>query len=84
MLSYIDNLVNEHLRLGYDIGKGFLTGEEDMMQQFARLALMDEEQTQELKEHSDFTRIEVIKSLGEWPSHMTVYVFSEEKIKQKK
>lgn len=35
-----------------------------MMQQFGRLALMDEEQTQELKEHSDFTRIEVIKSLG--------------------
>lgn len=55
-----------------------------MMQQFARLALMDEEQTQELKEHSDFTRIEVIKSLGEWPSRMTVYMFSEEKIKQKK
>ena len=58
-------MVNEYLRLGYDIGKGFLTGEEDMMQQFGRLALMDEEQTRELKEHSDFTRIEVIKSLGE-------------------
>ena len=57
--------MNEHLRLGYDIGKGFLTGEEDMMQQFERLALMDEEQTQELKQHSDNTRIEVIKSLGE-------------------
>lgn len=48
-----------------------------MMQQFGRLALMDEEQTQELKEHSDFTRIEVIKSLGEWPSCMKVYVLSE-------
>ena len=60
--------MNEHLRLGYDIGKGFLTGEEDMMQQFERLALMDEEQTQELKQHSDNTRIEVIKSLGEQPS----------------
>ena len=56
--------MNHHLRLGYDIGKGFLTGEEDMMQQFGRLALTDEEQTQELREHSDSTRIEVIKSLG--------------------
>lgn len=62
---YIDRLVNHHLRLGYDIGKGFLTGEEDMMQQFGRLALMDEEQTKELKHHSDSTRMEVIKSLGE-------------------
>jgi len=66
---YIDRLVNHHLRLGYDIGKGFLTGEEDMMQQFGRLALTDEEQTQELKQHSDYTRMEVIKSLGKITGH---------------
>jgi len=51
-----------------------------MMQQFGRLALMDEEQTQELKEHSDFTRIEVIKSLGKWS---WLFTCCQVRIKQK-
>ena len=67
MIRAVDNIVHRRLRFGYDVGKGFVTGEEEMLQQFDRFgALVHEKISQELRRRAEETRLDVIKSLGEW------------------
>ena len=64
-IKIVDHYINRRLRFGYDIGKGFVVGEEEILQQFDRLgsgvpkAIMDI-----LWNRSEEARLDVIRSLG--------------------
>lgn len=62
----VDAFINRKLRFGYDIGKGFVVGEEEMLQQFDRIGAVGHRGlAQELKRRAEATRLDVIRSLGE-------------------
>ena len=61
----VDNIVHRRLRFGYDVGKGFVMGEEEMLQQFDRFGgLVHKKIAMELRRRAEATRLDVIKSLG--------------------
>ena len=65
----VDAIINRRLRFGYDIGKGFVVGEEEMMQQFDRIgSVVHDNIAEELRRRSEATRLDVIRSLGEQES----------------
>ena len=66
LIRVVDTIINRRLRFGYDIGKGFVVGEEEMMQQFDRIAtVVHKNIAQELRRRAEVTRLEVIRSLGQ-------------------
>ena len=66
MIRLVDTVINRHLRFGYDIGKGFVVGEEELLQQFDRIVSMvpNKSIAQELRRRVESSRLDVIKSLG--------------------
>lgn len=53
------------MRLGYGIGKGFVVGEEDVLQQFERIsAVVHKNIAYKMRKKVDVSRLEVIRSLG--------------------
>lgn len=61
----VDNIIHRRLRFGYDVGKGFVVGEEEMLQQFDRLSgLIHRKIAHEFRRRAEATRLEVIQSLG--------------------
>ena len=66
MIHVVDAIINRRLRFGYDIGKGFVVGEEEMLQQFDRIgSVVHKNIAQELRRRAESTRLDVIRSLGE-------------------
>lgn len=66
-------MINRKLRFGYDIGKGFVVGVEEMLQQFDRIGSMIHKNiAQELHRRAEDSRLDVIRSLGRKPS-MTLF-----------
>ena len=58
-------MINRKLRFGYDIGKGFVVGVEEMLQQFDRIGSMIHKNiAQEFHRRAEDSRLGVIKSLG--------------------
>lgn len=68
LLLYLVNIViNRKLRIGYDIGKGFVVGIEEMLQQFDRIAsIAPQSVSQEFHRRAEDSRLNVIVSLGGW------------------
>lgn len=60
----MDYLINRQLRLGYDIGRGFVVGEDEVLSQFHRLKLVHRETAEIFKRKIEATRLDVIRSLG--------------------
>ena len=61
----VDIFINRKLRFGYDIGKGFVVGEEEMLQQFDRIgSVVHKNIAQELRRRAEETRLDIIRSLG--------------------
>ena len=67
MIRLVDTVINRHLRFGYDIGKGFVVGEEELLQQFDKIVSMvpNKSIAQELRRRVETSRLGVIRSLGE-------------------
>ena len=63
----MDTVINLRLRFGYDIGKGFVVGEEELLQQFDKIVSMvpNKSIAQELRRRVETSRLDVIRSLGE-------------------
>ena len=62
MLNY---KINGHVRLGYGIGKGFVVGEEEILQQFDRIASVAHKSiAHKMRKRVDKSRLDVIRSLG--------------------
>ena len=64
LVQLVDYFVNRRLRFGYDIGRGFVVGEEELLQQFDRIKLVHKEVAEDLKQRVNATRLDVIRSLG--------------------
>ena len=59
----MDNRINKQLSFGYDIGKGFVAAEEEVMRVVDQL-ILDERTMIDLKMKSEKNRLDIIKSLG--------------------
>lgn len=65
MVKYINYRINHHVRLGYSIGKGFVVGEEEVLQQFDRIAsVVHKNIAHKMRKKVDTSRLDVIRSLG--------------------
>ena len=64
MVKLIDYFVNQRLRLGYDIGRGFVVAEEELLRRFDRIMQVNQDVAEELKKRLECTHLEVIRSLG--------------------
>lgn len=59
-------MINRRLRFGYDIGKGFVVGEEEMLQKFGRIgSVVHKNIAREFERRAEQSRVDVIRSLGE-------------------
>lgn len=64
-LLLVNIWINRNLRLGYGIGKGFVVGEESILQQFDRIGnVVDKKIAKKLKKKVEVNRLDVIRSLG--------------------
>lgn len=69
--------INHLVRLGYGIGKGFVVGEEDVLQQFDRIASeVHKGIGHKLRKKVDSARLDVIRCLGmlSWKKVFMAYV----------
>ena len=68
VIQLVDTVINRRLRFGYDIGKGFVVGEEELLQQFDKIVSMvpNKSLAQELRRRVETSRLDVIRSLGEF------------------
>lgn len=62
-IDLVNNRINRQLSFGYDIGKGFVVAEEEVSKIIDQLVL-DPKIAADLKMRCDFTRLQVVKSLG--------------------
>ena len=66
IIHLVDAIINRRLQFGYDIGKGFVVGEEEMLLSFDRIgSVVHKNIAQELRRRAESTRLSVIQSLGE-------------------
>ena len=65
MVKLLDYFVNHRLRLGYDIGRGFVVAEEEVLRRFDRIMQVNQEVAEELKRRLEHNHMEVIRSLSE-------------------
>ncbi|KAI8489565.1 Sodium/hydrogen exchanger 10 [Branchiostoma belcheri] len=63
MINVIDNLINKKLSFGYDVGKGFVVGEEEVMKLIPTI-IDNKAIARELRQKSDISRRAVIRELG--------------------
>ncbi|XP_057290115.1 sodium/hydrogen exchanger 10-like [Hydractinia symbiolongicarpus] len=63
LIDMVNNRINRQLSFGYDIGKGFVVAEEEIAKIIDQLVL-DPKIAGDLKTRSDYTRLQVVKSLG--------------------
>ena len=60
-------MINHKLRFGYDIGKGFVVGVEEVLQQFNRLgSMLHKSMAEDLRRRAEESRLDVIRSLGQF------------------
>ncbi len=65
MIKLVNDRINHHLRLGYNIGKAFVVGEEDILLHFNRVTSgVIASITNMMKDRIDISRLNVIRSLG--------------------
>lgn len=65
LIRLVDTMINSKLRFGYDIGKGFVVGVEEMLQQFDRFgSILHQSIAKELHRRTEESRLDVIRSLG--------------------
>ncbi len=61
----MDGRINKKLSLGYDVGKGFVLGEEEIVKLIDKL-VNDKKIVGELMRYSTKSRLEIIRQLGEY------------------
>ncbi len=64
MIKIVDHFVNRRLRFGYDIGRGFVVGEEELLQRSDRIKLVHKDVAEELLKRVEDNRLNVIRSMG--------------------
>ena len=64
LITVVNKQINKKLRFGYDVGKGYITAEEEA-QQLVDYMVEDKNIAKELKERVEGGRVQIIKGLGE-------------------
>ena len=63
IIDMINNNINRQLSFGYDVGKGFIVGEEEVSKHIHDM-VADKRVSRDLKSRSEKSRLDVVKSLG--------------------
>ena len=63
MIDMVNKRVNKQLSFGYDIGKGFVIAEEEVMKMLDQL-VVDTKIMADLKMRSEKNKLDIIRSLG--------------------
>ena len=63
MIDLVNRRINRQLSFGYDIGKGYVVAEEEVIKMVDQF-VADSKIIKELKMRSEKNRLEIIKSLG--------------------
>ena len=59
----MNNIINRQLSFGYDVGKGYIIAEEEVIQLIDHM-VVDKRIARDLKQRSEQNRLNVVKSLG--------------------
>ena len=63
IISMINDIIHRQLSFGYDVGKGFIVGEEEVSKHIHDM-VADKRVARDLKTRSEKSRLDVVKSLG--------------------
>ena len=67
LIRFLDNYISHYLRFGYGVGKGFVLGEEDVLEQFNHLQfIVNENIGRVMKSRVEKSRLDVLRSLCEY------------------
>ena len=77
MINFVNSRINQKLSLGYDVGKGFVIGEEEVSKLIDRL-VDNESILGYLKNTSETTRLGCIRELGKWRLYFYNYYHKPE------
>ena len=59
----MNNIINRQLSFGYDVGKGYIIAEEEIIKLIDHM-VVDKRIAKDLKQRSERNRLDVVKSLG--------------------
>ena len=59
----MDNVINSKLSFGYDVGKGYIIAEEEVIKLVDHM-VVDKRIAKDLKNRSEQNRLDVVRSLG--------------------
>ena len=59
----MNNIINRQLSFGYDVGKGYIVAEEEIIKLIDHM-VVDKRIAKDLKQRSEKNRLDVVKSLG--------------------
>lgn len=59
----MNNIINRQLSFGYDVGKGYIIAEEEIIKLIDHM-VVDKRIARDLKQRSERNRLDVVKSLG--------------------
>ena len=59
----MNNIINRQLSFGYDVGKGYIVAEEEIIKLIDHM-VVDKRIAKDLKQRSERNRLDVVKSLG--------------------
>lgn len=63
MIDFVNNIINRQLSFGYDVGKGYIIAEEEVIKLIDHM-VVDKRIAKDLKNRSEQNRLNVVKSLG--------------------
>ncbi len=78
IIDMINNVIHHQLSFGYDVGKGFIVGEEEVSKHIHDM-VADKRVARDLKARSEKSRLDVVKSLGKNVSLNSLCSFTEVK-----
>lgn len=63
LIDVVNNIINRQLSFGYDVGKGYIIAEEEIIKLIDHM-VVDKRIARDLKQRSERNRLDVVKSLG--------------------
>lgn len=63
LIDVVNNIINRQLSFGYDVGKGYIIAEEEIIKLIDHM-VVDKRIAKDLKQRSERNRLDVVKSLG--------------------
>ncbi|KAL9955551.1 hypothetical protein ACROYT_G036889 [Oculina patagonica] len=63
LIDAVNNIINRQLSFGYDVGKGYIIAEEEIIKLIDHM-VVDKRIARDLKQRSEKNRLDVVKSLG--------------------